>query len=225
MTYQEALTIGSKAEGTIKCTYATLYDKNGNPLFSIQKSKPYRWTSNLYDENGVYTGIDEEHLKQFVEVAETRFGDGFLYSMELAIVEVEGNVSDSKLVPCTLLYDTYVYLANAIMASHKYPITIKEVTQLSEDGLQGKTPTTAVTYRTVGYNYKKKYKDLLKLLQLHVTKGEPFYIKPIAFDWHPTQVRDQNYSDDSAMARLREKESRLKKAKRMLFLALTSNAL
>ena len=39
MIYNEAFKIGSKIEGTIKCTYATIYDKDGNNLFSIQSSK------------------------------------------------------------------------------------------------------------------------------------------------------------------------------------------
>ena len=37
MTLQEALKIGTNAEGYIKCTFAEMYDENGRKLFSIQR--------------------------------------------------------------------------------------------------------------------------------------------------------------------------------------------
>ncbi len=39
MNYCEALKIGKKAEGTIKCTFATIYDEDGKGLFSLQRVK------------------------------------------------------------------------------------------------------------------------------------------------------------------------------------------
>lgn len=52
MTLQEALTIGSKAEGSIKATYVILYNEKGERLFSLQNTNAQYNISDLIEENG-----------------------------------------------------------------------------------------------------------------------------------------------------------------------------
>lgn len=215
MTYQEALNTSTMAEGTIKCTYAQIFDKNGELLYTIQAVSPKKWMEKLYDEYGTFTGVEEERLLNFIEATDS----GFDYSLQVALVKVEGEPSTSKLVPCTLLYDTYVYLQNAILASKKIAYTHKEITLLYDknyprpvytekqgvkvewlevENLAQYLKKKAVTkYQGIpclepkividGYDYKPKYKKLNELMQKHILNpsSNMFYIKPAAFDWHP----------------------------------------
>lgn len=38
MTYNEAMAIGSAADGVVKCTYAMIYDRDGNRVFSMNNA-------------------------------------------------------------------------------------------------------------------------------------------------------------------------------------------
>lgn len=196
MTYQEALRIGNKAQGTLRCTYAELYDKNGKKLFSIQKVQPREYIERLYDENGKFLGNDK-YTQHFVELTD----DGMKYTLSLALVEVEkSELTTNKLVPCYLLYDTYVYLRAAILASRKH----KFVEEVEENG-EKKTIETVV--------YGDKYNYLYQKMQAQVTSGEPFYVKPLAFDWHPTDINTE------------EVEEQRKEVKKTTLLALAAGAL
>lgn len=182
MTYQEALRIGTKAQGTIKATYAELYDENGKKLFSIQKKQPRKYVQKLYDEKGKFIGNDE-YTQQYVQLTE----DGMDYSLDLAIVEAYASeLSTDKLVPCYLLYDTYVYLKAAIEASRKYPFT--EEREVERDG-------KTIIERVDSYVYGDKYNYLLQKMESQVLSGEPFYVKPLAFDWHPVAINKEEVEE------------------------------
>lgn len=206
MDYKEALTIGRVAEGTIKCTFATLYDKNGERLFSIQRVPALKFQDKLYDENGYFKGYDKERFEYFAKVAETARGD-FDYSIQLGIVYASGQPQDGKLVPVKLTDEAYVYLRNAIMTSKKYPVT-EVVERKLKSGLIVKEKVTT-------YEVKAKYKHILDLMDQDSLTAEPmFYIKPIAFDWHASVVSDSNYENA---------DKKFSYAKKILFIALAAN--
>lgn len=219
MTYQEALKIGKEAEGTIKCTYAELYDKDGTKLFSIQRVKPQKKT--VHDTN-------EEYDSQTVKL-----GSG-LYdidsSIQLSLVLAEGNPANSRLVPVTLMYDTYTYIVDALKSSHKYPIikehiyyktingkTYEKGSLIPPDDRIDESKPPIITREITGYEYKAKYKKLIALLDEHILGNKPFYVKPVAFDWHATKARES--------AEYKAKFTDLSKAKKLFALALLSNVL
>ena len=243
MTYQEALNTSTIAEGTIKCTYAQIFDEEGKLLFTIQAVSPKKWVEKLFDEYGAFTGVEEERLRNYIEATDS----GFDYSLQVALVKVEGEPSINRLVPCKLLYDSYVYLQNAILASKKIAYTHKEITLLYDknyprpaytekqgvkvewlevENLAKYLKKKAVSkYQGIpclktkividGYDYKPKYKKLNDLMQKHLLEpSSNFYIKPAAFDWHPLDDTDTQAIDAS--------EKKLSNSKLLLLAALSS---
>ena len=132
MTYQEALQQGATAEGTIKCTYAILYDEEGNKLFSIQRTLPHKWKDKLLDENGRFIGINEDGLTVITDT--TKYAD-------LGLVYVNGAPKDEKIVPCKITDTAYVYLTNLIVSKQTSGMGIqykKLLDLLKKSALDGK---------------------------------------------------------------------------------------
>ena len=103
MTYKTALTLGQRADGVIKCTYAELYDENGLKLFSFQRLVG----------KGTYTVVDE--LSNGVTVDK----DKIVMSVDFPLVEVSGEPMDTRLVPCKLLYGAREILFQAIQKARR----------------------------------------------------------------------------------------------------------
>lgn len=172
MTYQEALQQGAAAEGTIKCTYAILYDEEMNKLFSIQRTLPHKWKDKLLDESGRFIGINEDGLTVITDT--TKYAD-------LGLVYVDGAPKDEKIVPCKITDTAYVYLTNLITSKEK------SASAASQLGLQ--------------YQMGSQYKKLLDLLKKSALDGKAyFYVNKEAFDWHITRKTSKSGSDKSIIA-------------------------
>ena len=101
MKYKAAFNVGSQIEGTIQCTYATLYNKNGKALFTIQ-SKGSEKIAAAITQSG-----DLETLDMY-----------FTFPMVVA-----SSYSADRLVPAVLTYEAkdliYQYAKNAHGAGKK----------------------------------------------------------------------------------------------------------
>lgn len=105
MLFREALRIGSKAEGIIKCTFATIYDKNGKGLFSLQRTKALRLidtTDNTWTQvnDGVFF-VDNQRKLQEAHYAgtETELHGGITIDFPLVTIS---EVSNERLIPARL---------------------------------------------------------------------------------------------------------------------------
>lgn len=168
MEYREALHIGSKADGVIKCTYATIYDAQGNKLFSLQNvNAQYGVTY----EGGYSEGESNKQdmiitqLTPDVYFADSGFGgvtsgDADIrggITMKVPLVEIT-TISNARLVPAKLTAEGKKLIINAC----------KNV-------------------RVVNAKYKK----LIEVLESNQT----IYVKPAAFDWHATDVKNATIVD------------------------------
>lgn len=186
MEYREALHIGSKADGIIKCTYATIYDATGKALFSMQNvNAQYGVTY----EGGYSEGESNKQdmiitqLTPDVYFADSGFGgvtsgDADIrggITMKVPLVEIT-TISNERLVPAKLTAEGAKLIINAC----------KNV-------------------RVVNAKYKK----LIEVLESNQT----IYIKPAAFDWHATDVKNATIVDqdgktidlDTAIAQAKKK--------------------
>ena len=227
MTYEEALRIGTMAEGTIKCTYAELFsDVTGkDKLFSIQRAKPHKFYKKLYNDDGVFVGYDETTALEYINVN----GSGGLdYALEdIAIVQVDGDPVNTSLVPCKLLYDTYVYIINAITASGKYSRVTWEKHETLKANAQHPNDYNVTYTKNIESFYDARTKRLLDILQDYYIHKKPIYVKRAAFDWHPIELREDATSSDTTNTEttetITEKKKKKDNALKLLLLALASN--
>jgi hypothetical protein len=186
MEYREALHTGSKADGVIKCTYATIYDAQGKALFSMQNvNAQYGVTYEGGYREGESTKQDMiiTQLTPDVYFADSGFGgvtsgDADIrggITMKVPLVEIT-TISNDRLVPAKLTTEGAKLIINAC----------KNV-------------------RVVNAKYKK----LIEVLESNQT----IYIKPSAFDWHATDIKNATIVDqdgktinlDSAIAQAKKK--------------------
>ena len=108
MKYKAAFNIGSQIEGTIQCTYATIFDATGRALFSIQSK-----VSNKLMAAITQTG-DRESMEMY---------------FDFPMVVADGYSAD-RLVPATLTYEAqdliYQYVNNASGTKKKYLLSVWE---------------------------------------------------------------------------------------------------
>lgn len=186
MEYREALHIGSKADGVIKCTYATIHDAQGNRLFSLQNvNAQYGVTYEGGYREGESTKQDMiiTQLTPDVYFADSGFGgitsgDADIrggITMKVPLVEIT-TISNERLVPAKLTTEGAKLIINAC----------KNV-------------------RVVNAKYKK----LIEILESNQT----IYIKPSAFDWYATDIKNATIVDqdgktidlDTAIAQAKKK--------------------
>jgi hypothetical protein len=161
MKYREALQVGTEAEGTIQCTYATIYDKDGHALFSLQRKRfqdteVYREMvmkygqnyegeyegNTTFTDNYVYTGDGKEGIILWTTGRLTTGGDGGANTAPKAIIDfdvplvVVDRYSADRLVPCKLLYPTVEYLRKTVQSSKKF--TKYVIYKVNADGTRGK---------------------------------------------------------------------------------------
>lgn len=219
MTYREALAIGTKADGAIKCTFATIYaDPEGKqPLFSLQRDKTnYNWLYKNKNQLEFVQGENGELIPQsstfqlanglYFYDGESRYGgaDGWLYEIEIPIVRVDG-IENSRCVPATLLSDALDLIKKAIANVKKR--TLYKVWLVSDPGSPG-YPSRNVAWQDIVAPDKKQWQDTgnsythyeftteqvlspkyQKLLEV-LKKNETVYIKPDAFTWQPLDARN-----------------------------------
>lgn len=186
MEYREALHIGSKADGVIKCTYATIYDAQGNKLFSLQNVNAQY---GVEYEGGYSEGESNKQdmiitqLSPDVYFADSGFGgvtsgDADIrggITMKVPLVEIT-TISNERLVPAKLTTEGKKLIIDAC----------KNV-------------------RVVNAKYKK----LIEVLESNQT----IYIKPAAFDWHAVDITNATIMDqdgktidlDAAIAQAKKK--------------------
>lgn len=186
MEYREALHTGSKADGVIKCTYATIHDAQGNRLFSLQNvNAQYGVTYEGGYREGESTKQDMiiTQLTPDVYFADSGFGgvttgDADIrggITMKVPLVEIT-TISNERLVPAKLTTEGAKLIINAC----------KNV-------------------RVVNAKYKK----LIEILESNQT----IYIKPSAFDWYATDIKNATIVDqdgktidlDTAIAQAKKK--------------------
>lgn len=186
MEYREALHTGSKADGVIKCTYATIYNAQGKALFSMQNiDAQYGVTYEGGYREGESTKQDMiiTQLTPDVYFADSGFGgvtsgDADIrggITMKVPLVEIT-TISNERLVPAKLTAEGAKLIINAC----------KNV-------------------RVVNAKYKK----LIEILEGNQT----IYIKPSAFDWYATDIKNATIVDqdgktidlDSAIAQAKKK--------------------
>ena len=113
MRYREALKIGKRAEGTIKCTFATIYDAAGHGLFSMQRvhqNRVVNWKGE-YNDNNSWNDAIIIPTGDNVYFSDSRNGSGLNANMDgelkggvtfdLPFV-VADTISNERLVPVKL---------------------------------------------------------------------------------------------------------------------------
>ena len=196
MWYKAALGFGN-SEGTIQCTYAIIYDADGNKLFALQRkgfekrsggmsTQQNAW---LQEENGngnydqdisnwgglVYTGSSQEGLFYWDSgSAMTDFATTGYLTIDFPLVLAK-EWSGERLVPVTLLPEAVAFIKRTLTS------------------IQGRT--------------MKNPKWIELANRLNTT--ETFYVKPAAFNWHPIDIRVNT-------GRLKKAEENLNKAKALL---------
>ena len=203
MNYHQALTIGTRADGTIKCTYATLYDEKGQQLFSIQHKDAVRGIT--YDNYDASVVSAQQHgiitLQDGVWVDK----DGLAISVDVPLVEVSGTDSTRKYVPCRLIDGAREVLIEKLKLAPK--VVKFEIYQVWDDGT-GKSILKKTCYYlsneerkkwensgTDKYHYEIKTSNAInpryqKLIDMMNNRNAVFYIKPAAFEWQVTELRD-----------------------------------
>ena len=204
MKYREALNIGYEADGTIKCTFATLYDENGKNLFSIQRKDAVRgmvYTGDASNAEAVLSSglamCNTIDLQSGVWVESNRYSesDGFSISVDIPLVTITGEPSTERLVPCKLIPGAIELLQNKLKNTKK--VTMWKIIYRE----------TGVLYRiTYSYQEAEKWKaredkfkvipeyvlnpNYQKLIELLSNQGT-FYIKPAAFDWQVLELKEE----------------------------------
>lgn len=186
MEYREALHTGSKADGVIKCTYATIYDAQGKALFSMQNVDAQygvEYEGGYREGESTKQDMIITQLTPDVYFADSGFGgvtsgDADIrggITMKIPLVEIT-TISNERLVPAKLTTEGAKLIINAC----------KNV-------------------RVVNAKYKK----LIEILESNQT----IYIKPSAFDWYATDIKNATIVDqdgktidlDTAIAQAKRK--------------------
>lgn len=140
MKYRQALEIGD-SEGIIQCTYATIYEAGGKPLFSLQRRKfEQHLDKNILDAqysedpndhydsdrnnqfaDAVYTGSGKEGIiawdyGYWLTQAETGYID-----FDLPLVAASYPASSERLVPVKLLPDAVLYIEKTLLSLKPKP--------------------------------------------------------------------------------------------------------
>lgn len=238
MWYRQALAIG-KAQGTIQCTYAIIYDKSGNKLFALQRKN---FEDKLYNEaldskrrgSDVNSIVVDTHYGSEGIIAwqlDARTGGEFVdtgyiaFDLPLVIADVH---SEDRLIPVRLDYNAIAYIKRTLSSAkqlNKYTITDKDGNVIEERWSLNQT--TKRGYEKKGYTItvtKDYHPRWLKLSQ-SLNDTDTFYVKPAAFDWQPIDVSHMNDgSNPEWVLRRKKAEDNLRKAKILLALAGVATA-
>lgn len=133
MKYREALAIG-KADGTIQCTFAIIYDKDGKKLFALQRknfSSPHKSLADgkdsaqvtaSYNTIVVDTGTNLKSEGIIAWLADKRTPDGYVntgyVNIDFPLVMADKR-SDERLVPVRLDYNAIAYIKRTLSSAKK----------------------------------------------------------------------------------------------------------
>lgn len=237
MEYREALHTGSKADGVIKCTYATIYDAQGKALFSMQNvDAEYGVTYEGGYKEGESTKQDMiiTQLSPDVYFADSGFGgvtsgDADIrggITMKVPLVEIT-TISNERLVPAKLTTEGKKLIIDACKDVRVYRYTIKAIVNSPFGETTATIQTTYTMPKQEQLNQiqaaKKaikvwveqervinpRYEKLIEILESNQT----IYIKPSAFDWYATDIKNATIVDqdgktidlDAAIAQAKKK--------------------
>lgn len=205
MTYRESLKIGSSAEGIIKCTYARLYDKNGNNLFSLQRKKAGRYVYYPGNDTSAAPKILEDKSRSGVWF-EHADEDGYI-AFDLPMVTIT-EISDDRLVPAVFTPEAIEVIRTAMEKVRAYKFTVYRVWDAETPGVRkGDRKAMQSTYvwsqawkdgwrakDTDYFHHEFVQENVInprfeKLIDI-ITSGENIYIKPAAFEWYATDVKN-----------------------------------
>ena len=236
MKYREALNIGSKAEGAIRCSYATIYDKDQKPLFSLRKETAVK----MIDEYGEGELTIIEKKPGFYIYDDAHYNGAqntFNVVGELPIVSVN-QVSDERLVPAKVLPDAAYLIEDFIKEQARvikysvyrvYDVGTKAgqrklmlETYKEPDSNKWKEQDTDKYHHEITEKYvqQKRWERLYEVL----TNGEQVYIKPAAFNWNATDIYNATITDEKGktitlLDYVSEAKEQLDKAKAVLLVA------
>lgn len=164
MHYKEAMSISSVVDGAIKCTYAMLYDKEGNRVFCLQNKN---FGKTIVDIN-----------RHFYEDAEPKDVDeimpqGEYDSLKLSILSTASGVKEP------------VCVAKRYVDGYRVPVILTTpVEKLFE----------RVVAAAERYHERKQDKESEYLLNRRkqqladIRSGKEFYVKVKTMEWHPTNI-------------------------------------
>lgn len=212
MKYKEAMAIGNVLDGIIKCSWAAIYDADGNKLFTLQDK---RFQSRVLLANGVKTLEDNNYRNEEIDDKD---------NVALSLTFSEQGVSQS-VCECRRYVDGYrvpvvlnkkvlrVFESARDIAESKYK-SFKKILDELEKNPKEDTPWDN-SYSTKLRNYTghvEKWKNLLAKREKQIADieaGKEFWVKVKAFEWYP--LNTQNVSSE-----VRKAEADLKRAKQLL---------
>lgn len=235
--YRKAMTIGQRADGYILCTYAQFFDEAGQSLYTIQRRDAVYGRALI---NGDATSMDDVANANATDWQTVVLADGvqagidgeLIVYADMPLVEIQGEILDTPHIPCRLLDGAREILLAAIRNA-------KLISQWSiyrvNDVMGGRKLEKVVyvkpdynTYANAGesgkYHYEIEHAKVLhpkyQKLQELLLNGGTFYIKPAAFDWYVTELRDDiSYTDPETGETINYTSERLAKAEENLKMA------
>lgn len=191
MIYQDAIALSESVMGFVKCTFAEVYDRDGQKLYSVQKRHTYyKNASLLTDERGGKRVGNFAPMVEVVPDMKLNYGKvAVRFTPEMREAIYAGMERNSK------LRDTWKKMREWKIDYAPLGIKKGEVQCIEELHTQ---PTEAEfdAWRKSGtkqYNcyweypeydfvLNEEYTRLLEILQ----KDEVVYVKPVAIDWIPS---------------------------------------
>ena len=221
MDYRDALHIGSKAEGIIKCTFATVYDEKGTGLFSLQRVKA-QFGVDYKDGYSDETTKDDWILTQLtpnIYFADNRYGVNQTHDAELTggitfdmpLVSVS-EISSERLVPARMTAEAINIIKKACAEVRARKYIVYRTNTNPNSPSSGARAKVAETYN---YQYAQSFlkkqdgyvkydietqnviaPKYVKLSEILEQRGT-VYVKPSAFDWSATDIREAQITDEN----------------------------
>lgn len=219
MTYRESLNIGTRADGIIKCTFATIYDADGKGLFSLQRKdaeKLINYKGGYSDASSMQDAIitqgqpdvyfsDGGHGSAYGRDTDMR--GAITFDMPLVIID---RISDERLVPAKLTEKAIDVIEKACADVKVSKFIIWKVRNGAPVELyrQKVAETYSLTiadwqrwesqntdYFHYEYTMEKVISPRYQKLFDIIDQRETVYIKPSAFDWQPVDVENSTIID------------------------------
>ena len=224
MEYREALHIGSKADGVIKCTYATIHDAQGKALFSMQNVNAQCYIEQK-EEDDYGRDITIMQLAPDVYFANNPGFQGTI-TIKIPLVQVDTISDNNRFVPAKLTEEAKELIINACrnVKTERYIIKALVPTQNgTEEQVVIQTTYTMPTIEQLNQiraakNASKVWIDKEKVLSQRyeklaevLSKNEMILVRPDAFDWHPVSIDATIIDKDFSMYSLAEEIAQAKK--------------
>lgn len=201
MEYREALHTGSKADGVIKCTYATIYDAQGKALFSMQNVNAQYYIEQK-EEDDYGRDITIRQLAPDVYFANNPYFQGTI-TIKIPLVQVDTISDNKRFVPAKLTADAKELIINACRNVKTERYIIKALVPIQDGTEEQVIIQTTYTMPKIeqlnqiraAKNASKVWVDKEKVLTPRyeklaevLSKNQTIYVRPDAFDWHPVSI-------------------------------------